>query len=480
MEVELLNDKELRLLICDLINTVSLLQFEVKELKAENAALKLENQELRDRLKLNSSNSSQPPSQDVFVKPKSLRPKSDKKVGGQPGHEGHFRPQSENPDQIVKYSVENCQHCGQNLSETPVKKVVKRQVWDLPEKIPFVVVEHQAEVKKCSCCGQKTQGVFPENVTSYLQYGEKLQAMGVFLHAHHGLPYERAAQTLETLFGVRLSVATLEAAQTRTAARLTNLVEQINAYLQKQDVLHADETGGRVAGKNHWVHVLCNAVAVHYVLSEKRGQEGMKDHLDDYAGILVHDHWASYFTFDEIDHAICNAHILRELTFCNDVRGCAWAGELKNFLQTTYREAESAKKEGLLAFSDEKLAEIETKFTEIVEKGLTQHPPPDKIAGQRGKPRNSKERNLLNRLHKHKMPTLRFAFNFRIPFDNNQAERDVRMFKVILKIAGCFRTRAGAENHLTIRSFLNTCKKNSLDLIDSLIQAFQQRFQWNF
>lgn len=480
MEVEFLNDKELRLLVCDLINSVSLLQFEVKELKAENAALKLENQQLKDRLKLNSGNSSQPPSQDVFVKPQSLRPKSDKKVGGQPGHEGHFRPHSENPDQIVLYRVNGCQHCGENLTETPVKKMIKRQVWDLPEKIPFVVVEHQAEAKVCGCCGKKTQGVFPEKVKSYLQYGDKLQAMGVFLHTHQGLPYDRAAQTLEALFGVRLSVATLEAAQTRTAAQLAEVVAKINDFLQKQEVLHADETGGRVAGKNQWIHVLCNAIAVHYVLSEKRGKDGMKDHLDNYAGTLIHDHWGSYFTFPEIEHAICNAHILRELTFCHEIRGCAWAGELKTLLQTAYREAENAKKEGRLAFSDEKLAQIETKFTEIVEKGLEHNPPPNKIAGLRGKPRNSKERNLLNRLKKHKSSTLRFAFDFRIPFDNNQAERDLRMFKVILKVAGCFRTVRGAESHLTLRSFFNTCQRNSLNLIDSIIQAIQGRFVWNF
>jgi transposase len=327
---------------------------ELEQLRQENTALRAQVALLSERISVleaklakDSHNSHLPPSSDRFQRqPKSLRKRSGKKPGGQAGHPGSTLMLSETPDRVIVHPVEHCQHCQRDLREVESLQVERRQVLDLPPK-RVVVIEHQAQQKCCPACQQISVAAFPEDVRAPMQYGAALGAVGVYLVQQQLLPYERACEVIEDLLGPPMSVGTLQGLVERCAEQLAPVEQQIKAMLSQADVLHQDETGLYVAGQRQWMHVSATEHLTHYAVHPKRGKAALDaiGILKDFHGISVHDGWGSYWLY-LCQHALCNVHHLRDLTFLYEEHQQEWAGEMKALLLDMKVAVEQARAQG--------------------------------------------------------------------------------------------------------------------------------------
>lgn len=448
-------------------------QQQVERQEQELGSLKQQVQQLEERGKKDSHNSHLPPSSDRFHRqPKSLRQKSDKPVGGQEGHAGSTLRLSPTPDEVIVHAVEQCAHCQGDLHAVESLRVERRQVIDLPPK-RVVVIEHQAEQKVCPHCQQLSVGTFPEEVRAAVQYSAAFGAVGVYLVQQQFLPYERACEVMQDLLGPTLSVGTLAALVQRCAAALEPVEAQLKVALSQAPVLHQDETGLYVGGKRCWLHVSATAHLTHYQVHAKRGSQALETIgiLAGFEGVSVHDGWSSYWRYP-CQHALCNVHHLRELTFLQEDQHLAWAEEMKRLLLDGKAAVEQARAAGRSALHPAELEGWQESYLELVEEGyLTTPPDPPPQAGKRGRPKQSTARNLLDRLCLHQQAVLRFLENFAVPFDNSQAERDIRMVKVQQKVSGCFRSLSGAQAFCRIRSYLSTLRKQGIPVLLALEQA---------
>lgn len=449
-------------------------QQQIAALQAQVAALQARVKELEDRLATDSHNSSKPPSSDGFSRPNgSMRQASGKKPGGQPGHRGHTLRMVDTPDQIVRHRATRCSCCGASLEGSEPVGYERRQVVDLPP-VKLEVVEHRAEVKECPACGERTQGEFPPEVTCSVQYGPRIQAAGVYLMEYQLVPQERTGQLLEDLFGGAPSEGTLNAAVQRCAAGLVATEETVKEQLRGAPVVHFDETGFYVQGKRYWLHSASTQGSTHYGWHTKRGKEASDDMgvLPRFDGRAVHDGWSPYFQYG-CDHALCNAHHLRELTFVQEQDGQAWAAAMKALLLEIKARVEQAKAAGAEELDEATRREFEGRYQRILEEGLAANPPAEpRPPGQRGRRKQSKAKNLLDRLTAHQHSVLAFMEDFRVPFDNNLAERDLRMVKVQQKISGCFRSGDGATAFCRIRGYISTARKQGQDVLAAIEHVF--------
>jgi transposase len=440
--------------------------------------------ELEDRLSRDSHNSSQPPSSDpAFTKgmkgkpAQSLRQKSGKPPGGQRGHRGETLRLREDPHQVVIHSPSDCAHCGGALSGGETVATERRQVWEVPP-MSVEVTEHRAEHRRCPGCGGVTSGVFPAGVTRPVQYGERLRGVAVYLQAYHLLPFARTSELLGDLFGVPLSEGTLFRALHAASERLETTEGAIKAALRAAAVVHFDETGLRVEGKLAWLHSAGTETLVHYAVHPKRGQAATKEIgvLPGFGGRAVHDGWSSYFAYG-CAHALCNAHHLRELTFLHERHGQAWAEELKALLREMKQAVEAARSQGRTALEAGTIQALGSRYDRLLEagEGANPPPPPSGEGGEkkRGRKRQTKARNLLDRLRRYRAETLAFLHDFAVPFDNNLAERDLRMMKVRQKISGGFRAKAGADAFCRIRTYLTSARKQGHNVFAALVAVFQ-------
>jgi transposase-like protein len=304
----------------------------------------------------------------------------------------------------------------------------------------------------------------------------------VYLNIHHLLPRERTVEVLEELCGVHLSNGTLEnmlaRAFTATEATEEAIVEQIN----QSDALHGDETGARINGKTQWIHVAATTTMTHYHPSAHRGRDahaetGILDAFAANGGILPTDFYASYRGYTCL-HAYCNAHLLRNLRFLGEVRGHAWATEMRTLLQGTLHHLKELRRQTenpTTVLSPEAFREIEHRYDWLVEAALRLHPRTILRADgtNKGRIKQTEEYVLLERLRDHKADILRFATDPRAQFDNNLAERDLRMIKVQQKISGSFRSMDGAKVFCRLRGFCSTVRKNAANILDALVDAFQ-------
>lgn len=429
--------------------------------------------ELERQGKRNSRNSSQPPSQDGFQKQtKSLRGTSARPVGGQPGHRGATLRLRDQPDQIETHTVTQCVGCGQDLQAQPATSYERRQVFELPV-LAFTVTEHRSEHKVCGHCRTRTQAPFPVGVTNVVQYGPRTQAVAVYLRTYQLLPQARTSELFADLFGHRLTPGTLLTMQQSGATALTAFETVLKAALPAAPRAHFDETGLAVAGQRHWLHVASTPRLTHYATHAKRGTAATDEIgiLPRFHGIAVHDAWAPYWQAD-CEHALCNAHHLRELTALVEQGDQAWAQEMKDLLREIkgrVETAQAARAEGLDAATHEAFT---TRYQALLTAGLTANPAAAALPGQRGRRKQSKARNLLLRLQQREAEVLRFMTDFRVPFDNNLAERDLRMMKVQQKISGCFRTVAGAVDFCRLRSYVSTVRKHGINVLAALAQVF--------
>lgn len=426
-------------------------------------------QQLEDRLAKNSRNSSKPPSSDdpVKPKPKSLRQRSGKKPGGQKGHPGKTLSLVKDPQHIVVHGPEECEGCGEPLSEAPASGYERRQVVDVPPLLALEVSEHRAQRKRCPGCGRITEAAFPVEASTQevaVGYGPRIKALMVYLMSYQLLPYERTSELLEDLFGEPAPGAgTLYSALGRCFEGLEETEEAIKEGLigGEEVVGHFDETGLRVEGKGMWVHVASTDKLTHYAVHEKRGAEAMKEIgiLPSFKGVAMHDGLSAYRRYERCaGHALCNAHHLRELRFVEEEHGQKWAGRMKALLLEIEEAVREEAASGRTALAPERARKFGVRYQRLLEAGLKANPPPLRT-GKKGRPKQTKGKNLVDRLEKHRREVLRFMHDFRVPFDNNQAERDLRMVKVRQKISGCFRTRRGAEMFCRIRGYISTVRK---------------------
>jgi transposase len=456
------------------------LRREIVVLREENAALRDEVADLRRQVDKNSSNSSKPPSSDGLKKPPriagSTRGKSGKTSGGQVGHKGGTLKQVAHPDFLVRHEAQACSHCRGELTAAMARGVEKRQVFDLPEP-RLEVTEHQARVYRCWHCRGQTRAAFPEGVTSPAQYGPRVRATAVYLNVQQLIPEERVAQAMKDLFGAeRLCPASLAAWVERRAEQLTPAARHIGALVARARVRHLDETGFRIAGKGQWLHTASTDALTSYRMSAKRGAlpTGLK------GGVIVHDHFKPYYALPRLAHALCNAHHLRELKALIDFEKEQWAWQMRNLLleaNQTVRAAADRQEKGLTPLV---LRGLFKRYRAIVKRGFAFHREQKPLArqpGARGRAPHRPGYNLLMRLHKFKGDVLRFVYDFAVPFTNNQAEQDLRMMKVKMKISGGFRTMAGARTFACLRSIISTARKHGWNILQTLIASPSQIIQ---
>ena len=450
----------------------SQLQALIEGLRNEIAALKQEVADLRRQLGKNSDNSSKPPSSDgLGKKPRiagSLRGSSDKKSGGQAGHKGDTLRRTETPDIIRTHTAATCAHCRARLTTKMATGVEKRQVFDMP--VPRLEVsEHRAQNYTCAHCHGTTKAAFPEDVTSHVQYGARIKAAAIYLNAQQLIPEDRVAEVMNDLFGAKgLCSASVVAWGTAKAEALKPFVDYISKLLDTAPVRHLDETGFRIGGKTQWLHVLSTPLLTHYRACEKRGS--IPQTLQ--GGVIVHDHFKPYYTLAGLRHALCNAHHLRELKALIEIEKEPWALKMFRLLLKACNAVATAKASGAVALVERIKRRILSLYDAIVMRGWLFHeqlPPLVKTLEPRGKRARRPGFNLLFRLRDFKKDILRFLEDFAVPFTNNQAEQDIRMMKVKMKISGGFRTKAGADTFATLRSGLSTARKQGWNILSSLL-----------
>lgn len=436
-------------------------------------------QKLEDRLAKNSRNSGKPPSSDGYAQeaahPKSLRKRSRRKSGGQRGHLGETLKAVEKPDWIEVHRVHACQHCGQSLQRRKAMGYEKRQVYDLP-KVQMQVTEHRAEIKTCSRCGKESHATFPQEVSHAVQYGPEIKAQMVYLNSEQHLPLERTCDLLEEFYQHRPAEGTIVTACAETAQKVEKSNEAIKEHLVVHEAVgHFDETGMMVNGVLHWLHTASTARLTYYARHPKRGSVALNEIniLPRFQGRAVHDDLASYFQH-KVAHALCNAHHLRTLLFLWERYPQKWVQALIELLSKIKAKVEAVKRKAKTTLSVRQTNAFSQAYDELVKKGLRANPPPKKNRrqpGQRGRLKQSPARNLLLRLREHKQAVLAFMYDFKVPFDNNQAERDLRMMKVKQKVSGGFRSTAGAQNFCAIRGYLSTARKNGVMALAALRRA---------
>lgn len=435
-------------------------------------------QALEDQLAKNSGNSSKPPSSDGFKKPvkRSLRRPSGKKAGAQPGHPGHTLPAVAQPDHVQVYRVEQCQRCQGRLAAVEAERYERRQVFEVPP-LRLEVTEHQAEIKTCPGCGQVNQASFPEEVSQPVQYGPAFKAQLVYFNQYHHIPVDRTAEVMSDLYGQPVGDGTVVSASATVASQVKAVNEAVKVQLiQTGAPVHLDETGSRVAQKLHWVHVASTAGLTHLELHPHRGTKAHDeiDILPQRTGPVVHDDYASYYRYKEAQHIACNAHHLRELEFIQARYAQPWAKSLADLLRQINQSVEAARQAGQTALPPDQLVTFQQRYDDLLDQGFQANPRPEPEPGRskiRGKPRQSPARNLLNRLYLHHQAVLMFMYDFKVPFDNNQAERDLRMVKLKQKVSGCFRTTEGAKIFCQIRSYISTVRKQHHNVLEALRAA---------
>ena len=435
--------------------------------------LKSRIKELEDQISKNSRNSSKPPSTDEFDKPspKSLREKTGRKAGGQKGHKGNNLKMVESPDVEVPHKVEICACCQKSLRRQKADAIERRQVFDLPP-LELIITEHQAEVKHCSC-GHVNRADFPAHAPHYVQYGPNIKSLLVYMQDYQLLPYERTKEFVKDVFGHSISAGTLYNIRQCAYDKLADFEERLKALLTAAVVAGFDETGIRIVAQRLWLHSCSTDYHAYYEAHAKRGQVAMDDIgiLPKFKGIAVHDFWRSYLGY-ACEHALCNAHLLRDLIFIKERFKQEWADELIGLLLKMKAAKERAIAKGKLALSQASLTRYRKLYDAIVQKGLKANPyepPPEK---KRGRPPKTKPRNLIERIRDYAGDILRFLYDFKVPFDNNFSERDIRMMKVKQKISGCFRSWNGAKFFTRIRSFIVTARKQEVNVFKALRNLF--------
>ncbi len=415
----------------------------------------------------NSKNSSLPPSQDPNRK-KTFRKKGKRKPGGQKGHNGTTLEQTNDPDEVIEFTIDRrTLPSGKKYTSLPP---VLRQVVEI--SVSKKVIEYRAEVLSDEN-GNVYYAPFPSDVNAPIQYGSSVKAFAVYLSVYQLLPYERVKELISEQFNVELSTGTIANMIKDAFEQLACFEKAARVALMKSELVHCDETGVNLTGKNSWLHSVSNEMWTLFAHHTKRGSEAIDEigFLPNYSGIAMHDNWQSYFKYS-CEHALCNAHHLRELTRAFEDDSQKWAKKMHDLLLKINNEVNG--NGGSL--SPPEIAKFQKRYNKILRDGEKECPPPEKVPGRRGRQAKGKSRCLLERLKERKTEALRFMEDAVVPFSNNLAERDIRMTKVHQKVSGCFRSVEGVDCFCRIRSFFSTCRKHGLNPLEALSGAIRGYF----
>jgi transposase len=434
------------------------------------AVLQAQVADLAARVGMNSQNSSRPPSSDGLGKPapKSLRAKSGRRPGRPKGQPGATMQLSDSPDHVVRHEPACCSGCAAGLAGTPEEGVIRRQVTEVPE-VRAEVTEHQMAGRRCGC-GTVTWADAPEGVAAPVQYGPRAAAIGAYLWHGQFLSRDRACQAMADLFGCAPSPGALASMTRKIAAAAAPALDAVRGALAGAGVAHFDETGFRVAGRLAWVHSASSGKYVLLTVHAKRGKDGMDAAgvLPAFGGIACHDAWAPYDCYSGVaGHALCGAHVLRELTAVTETGTDAdviWARQAIDALLALKKAADEARAAGHAAIGAEVLDEHSRWFREAAAAGTALN------AGRRTA-LQKKRCALAARISAREGDYLRFARDLRVPFDNNPAEQVIRMAKLRIKVSGCMRSMRGAEVFCAIRSYLATADRHGIGWLDALTRA---------
>jgi transposase len=446
----------------------------VEQFQQALAALTARVQDLENRLNKDSHNSHKPPSSDGLARgkrPQSLRGQSGKPSGGQPGHPGQTLRPVEKPDERQVHAPSTCAHCGSALEAVAPCATERRQVFDLPP-LSLVVTEHEAQTKRCPHCQQCTSGAFPAGVTQPTQYGPAVLALSVYLQTYQLLPFARTQELLQDLFGASPCQGTLARALAAASERLAPVEKEIRQAIHQAAVVHFDETGIRAEAHLRWLHTASSEQLTFYAVHPKRGREALDalGVLPGFRGVSMHDAYASYLCYPA-RHALCNAHLLRELIALEEQTHQRWTTALIQLLREMKTEVETARAAGEEALEPTLLSALRSRYEALLAEGRRLNPPLPHTR-KVGRRKQSPAQNLLDRLEKHAEAVLAFLYDFAVPFDNNLAERDLRMMKVQQKISGGFRSAEGAVTFCRIRGYISTLRKQGLHVLSALQSVF--------
>ena len=431
---------------------------------------------LVNRLGINSSNSSKPPSQDPnrdkekdnkkrkMRKDKGLK----RKPGAQKGHKGSTLTKNDKPDEIENIEID--------LRTIPAGDYFdagydSRQVFDV--EIKMHIKEYRAQILEDKNTGKQFVASFPNDVTKSVQYGSGIRAQAVYMSIFQMIPLARILDYFKEQAGLVVSKGSISNFKSVAYKKLQDIgfKSWVSTKLLLSEVCHADETGINVNGKRIWLHGLSNEKYVLYHPDLKRGKEAMDRMgvLQHYRGVLCHDHWKPYYKYNKCSHSLCNAHHLRELTRAHEQDKMKWALKMHNLLEEINVAVKESKR---VSLDEDKIKLFQKRYRSTLTRGRKECPLPEKIPGRRGKVKKSKSRNLLERLENFEGDTLRFMKESAVPFTNNQGENDLRMTKVQQKISGCFRSMVGAEEFCLIRSYIMTARKNGMGASEALFVLF--------
>jgi len=444
-------------------------------LAGENAKISGKNSELEGRANKDSSNSDKPPSSDPIhkPKPKSRRKRSGKKPGAQEGHKGHGIEIPDVPRGQAIHLPGQCESCPNRDICANSRLSEPRITVDI--QITPVAAEHIVSTRICGHSGIEITGEFPSRAGGKVQYGPNLSALSVDPDIRGMVSYSRIAAMLKDIFSISLSAGTVYTMVSKAAGQLEGAYNSIKALLSEAAALGADETGQRVGGALAWMHVVCSDMPAWLYPHEKRGYDAILDAgvLGEFEGILSHDCYSPYFKLAKVVHAICNAHIIRELVYMHEQLGQEWAAKLIKLLLEMKDKKESLLEQGKTGVSDLVAEAFMEEYNAIVQEGINANPIPPRPPGKRGRIAKGKTRALLDRLHDRQDDICRFMTNFDAPFDNSAAERDIRVLKVKQKVSGGMRTEKGAKDFATLLSCLYTAKKQGMGIFRFLLDAFE-------
>jgi len=445
-------------------------------LLARIGTLEAELREANRRLGLNSENSGKPPSSDGLKRRTvSLREPGTRSTGGQPGHDGTTMRWREKPDKTVVHKQEKCPYCSHRLSDAMITGSDSRQVFDIPP--PRIEVEqHDAPIYCCAHCHNESHAAFPEGADAKMQYGDRLKALAVYFSVQHFTPEERVSEILRELAGTAGENATGGPAPASVAkwvadcaCKLRVTAEAISASIVASPVRHLDETGIRIQGKTAWLHVMSTDWLTAFRIGPGRG--AIPRELNTAGGVVVHDHFSAYCGLKGVAHAYCHAHHLRELKSLIEFepkQGNLMAVAMRDWLTKALSLRDKAEAQGKTRLPRKLLSALCAEYDAITARWYSDQivlRADDKDAGQR---KRSDGHKLVRRFQNCRADMFRFLRDFSVPFTNNQAERDIRMVKVKMKVAGCFRTRLGAEQFALLRGIFSTARKQGHNILKVL------------
>lgn len=427
-----------------------------------------------DKKNKNSRNSSKPPSSDGYSKPapKSLKKPSGKKPGGQKGHKGSGMKITRKPDEYVPHFPAACLNC-------PNRAVCEMKVAEQRYEEDISIQTHVTAHLQMKCCcprqgGKLLLGEFPCNIKATKQYGANLVAFASALSTVGMVSIDRIHKLLNNVFQLGISTGAIQGFLNRLHEKVKLPVKYIRNKVSQVPVMNCDETGVRVNEKLRWLHCMSGSGWVYYALHDKRGCAAMDEIgiIPDYRGIMIHDCWKPYFKYEKAEHALCCAHILRELVYAEEVKHQQWAKPLRELLCEMLEARNRLTDLGESRFPKEQADAYSRRYDALVTQGLEANPLQVRKKGQMGAPKKGEMRSLLERLRDRKPQILRFAADWYVPFTNNAAEQDIRFSKVKLKVSGCFRTKRGAEEYADIMSYTNTAYKHGVGFFDAIKAAF--------